>query len=272
MGQIASTISSTWTGRPRFMTRYLRICPGRWSNQSPSIVISPVATSVRPNARIRSRDGSIQCGFVRRRRSSRRPCRRWSSKRSSCPPRRRAVTQTARRRRVRRNVDTDLGQRPVRRRRQHRDAVTVKRRDAIAAEQRATGRLHRGGAVLDDGEDLLRCLIAGQNPSFAVGDDETEGKLADHIRGRGVPQGPSVLVVTGQTRTSAPSIPNPGLIPRASAAIARRQPGSRCDATGRTPRLVFVFFSNRLGCGGSLLVSAVVTALLLLAFGIIDLG
>jgi hypothetical protein len=35
---------------------------------------------------------------------------------------------------------------------------------------------------------------------------------------------------------------------------------------------VFVFFSNRLGCGGSLLVSAVVTLLLLLATGIVRLG
>jgi hypothetical protein len=34
---------------------------------------------------------------------------------------------------------------------------------------------------------------------------------------------------------------------------------------------VFVFFSNRLGCGGSLLVSAVVTLLLLLATGILRL-
>jgi hypothetical protein len=33
---------------------------------------------------------------------------------------------------------------------------------------------------------------------------------------------------------------------------------------------LFLFFSNRLGCGGSLLVSAVVTLILLLAFGIID--
>ncbi|MDX6698792.1 MAG: hypothetical protein QOE65_2189 [Solirubrobacteraceae bacterium] len=35
---------------------------------------------------------------------------------------------------------------------------------------------------------------------------------------------------------------------------------------------MFVFFSNRLGCGGSLLVSAVVTLLLLLATGIVRLG
>lgn len=33
---------------------------------------------------------------------------------------------------------------------------------------------------------------------------------------------------------------------------------------------MFLFFSNRLGCGGSLLVSAVVTLILLLAFGVID--
>jgi len=35
---------------------------------------------------------------------------------------------------------------------------------------------------------------------------------------------------------------------------------------------VFLFFSNRLGCAGSLLVSALLTLLLLLVFGVIDLG
>jgi hypothetical protein len=35
---------------------------------------------------------------------------------------------------------------------------------------------------------------------------------------------------------------------------------------------MFIFFSNRLGCGGSLLVSAVVTAILLLLLGVIELG
>jgi hypothetical protein len=34
---------------------------------------------------------------------------------------------------------------------------------------------------------------------------------------------------------------------------------------------VFVFFSNRLGCGGSLLLSAVLTLILLLVTGIIQL-
>jgi hypothetical protein len=34
---------------------------------------------------------------------------------------------------------------------------------------------------------------------------------------------------------------------------------------------VFIFFSNRLGCLGSLLVSLVVTAILLLALGVIRL-
>lgn len=33
---------------------------------------------------------------------------------------------------------------------------------------------------------------------------------------------------------------------------------------------MFVFFSNRLGCAGSLLVSAVVTLLLLLLLGVLD--
>ena len=35
---------------------------------------------------------------------------------------------------------------------------------------------------------------------------------------------------------------------------------------------MFLFFSNNLGCGGSLLVSAVVTVILLLLFGVIELG
>jgi hypothetical protein len=34
---------------------------------------------------------------------------------------------------------------------------------------------------------------------------------------------------------------------------------------------LFLFFSNRLGCGGSLLVSAVVTVILLLVLGVIEL-
>jgi hypothetical protein len=33
---------------------------------------------------------------------------------------------------------------------------------------------------------------------------------------------------------------------------------------------VFVFFSNRLGCMGSLLVSAAITVLLLLVLGVLD--
>jgi hypothetical protein len=39
--------------------------------------------------------------------------------------------------------------------------------------------------------------------------------------------------------------------------------------TGRTPRMFF-FFSNRLGCLGSLLVSAAVTLVLLLLLGVIN--
>lgn len=35
---------------------------------------------------------------------------------------------------------------------------------------------------------------------------------------------------------------------------------------------MFVFFSNNLGCGGSLLVSAAVTVVLLLLFGVIEVG
>jgi hypothetical protein len=34
---------------------------------------------------------------------------------------------------------------------------------------------------------------------------------------------------------------------------------------------MFLFFSNRLGCLGSLLVSAVVTLILLIALGVLDL-
>lgn len=33
---------------------------------------------------------------------------------------------------------------------------------------------------------------------------------------------------------------------------------------------MFLFFSNRLGCGGSLLLSAVVTVVLLLLLGVVD--
>jgi hypothetical protein len=35
---------------------------------------------------------------------------------------------------------------------------------------------------------------------------------------------------------------------------------------------LFLFFSNRLGCTGSLLVSAVVTLIILVALGLIELG
>lgn len=35
---------------------------------------------------------------------------------------------------------------------------------------------------------------------------------------------------------------------------------------------MFIFFSNSLGCWGSLLVSAIVTLILLLVLGVIDLG
>jgi len=35
---------------------------------------------------------------------------------------------------------------------------------------------------------------------------------------------------------------------------------------------LFLFFSNRLGCAGSLLVSAIVTIVLLLLLGVIELG
>jgi hypothetical protein len=35
---------------------------------------------------------------------------------------------------------------------------------------------------------------------------------------------------------------------------------------------MFIFFSNRLGCAGSLLVSAIATGILLLLLGVIELG
>jgi hypothetical protein len=36
--------------------------------------------------------------------------------------------------------------------------------------------------------------------------------------------------------------------------------------------ILFLFFSNNLGCGTSLLISAVVTVVLLLLFGVIEIG
>jgi hypothetical protein len=56
--------------------------------------------------------------------------------------------------------------------------------------------------------------------------------------------------------------------PAAHRPVRRFSPASRVgDLHG-----VFVFFSNRLGCGGSLLLSAVVTAILLLVTGVIRLN
>jgi hypothetical protein len=48
-----------------------------------------------------------------------------------------------------------------------------------------------------------------------------------------------------------------------AAGSARRTPGSGSR--------VFLFFSNRLGCGGSLLLSAAVTLVLLLLLGVVRL-
>jgi hypothetical protein len=45
--------------------------------------------------------------------------------------------------------------------------------------------------------------------------------------------------------------------------------GLRVRRAGHAPELVFVFFSNRLGCLGSLLVSVVLTAILLLILGVL---
>ena len=47
--------------------------------------------------------------------------------------------------------------------------------------------------------------------------------------------------------------------------MSRRARGYECVP-------VFVFFSNRLGCTGSLAVTAIGTAILLLIFGVIDLS
>ena len=44
---------------------------------------------------------------------------------------------------------------------------------------------------------------------------------------------------------------------------------SVCSGEGQA--VVFVFFSNRLGCGGSILVSLIGTVFVLLLFGVIDL-
>jgi len=41
------------------------------------------------------------------------------------------------------------------------------------------------------------------------------------------------------------------------------------DAAGRHARGVFLFFSNRLGCFGSLVVSLAITVVLLLALGVL---
>ena len=51
---------------------------------------------------------------------------------------------------------------------------------------------------------------------------------------------------------------------------ARDQRGVASRLGGSRTRGMFVFFSNRLGCMGSLAVSAVVTVLLLLALGVLD--
>jgi hypothetical protein len=50
-----------------------------------------------------------------------------------------------------------------------------------------------------------------------------------------------------------------------------KQAGCPMPVTGSAQAL-FIFFSNRLGCGGSLLVSAIVTVILLLVLGVIELG
>jgi hypothetical protein len=54
----------------------------------------------------------------------------------------------------------------------------------------------------------------------------------------------------------------------------RRSPRNGCrafpPATAGVAAGVFVFFSNRLGCLGSLAISAVVTLVLLLALGVLD--
>ena len=76
-------------------------------------------------------------------------------------------------------------------------------------------------------------------------------------------QGPLIVATPGGRRSGRP-----------------RPPTVRAMTSGRRSRLkrvgdtfpMFVFFSNRLGCLGSLLVSAVATLLLLLILGVINLG
>ena len=53
---------------------------------------------------------------------------------------------------------------------------------------------------------------------------------------------------------------------------AEHRPLSFSISLGGYRATVFLFFSNNLGCAGSLLVSAVVTLILLLLFGVIELG
>jgi hypothetical protein len=49
-------------------------------------------------------------------------------------------------------------------------------------------------------------------------------------------------------------------------------PPCRRVLSGVAGESVFLFFSNRLGCAGSLLVSAIVTLILLLLLGVVELG
>jgi hypothetical protein len=58
-----------------------------------------------------------------------------------------------------------------------------------------------------------------------------------------------------------------GLV-RTGRRVPKASEGRRCGAPPL--RLVFLFFSNRLGCLGSLLVSLVVTVILLLILGVIN--
>lgn len=52
----------------------------------------------------------------------------------------------------------------------------------------------------------------------------------------------------------------------------RARPAGSAGLLRVQAEILFLFFSNNLGCAGSLLVSAVVTLILLLLFGVIELG
>jgi hypothetical protein len=57
-----------------------------------------------------------------------------------------------------------------------------------------------------------------------------------------------------------------------AAPVQRNANGFPRASEGHETETLFLFFSNSLGCGGSLLVSAIATLILLILFGVIELG